>query len=67
MGQGRQTRRTFVGKLVKFDRRGKPVRRHAVATGMAKILIFTGVRYQRDGTPVPAKPPRAARAKRHRG
>lgn len=56
-----------MGKLVKFDRRGKPVRRHAVATGMAKILIFTGVRYQRDGTPVPAKPPRAARAKRHRG
>ncbi len=55
--QGR-TVEAGLGKLVQFDKRNRhPKARPAVAApGNAKIYIFTGVRYQRDGTPIPGKP-----------
>ena len=56
-----------MGKLVHFDKRGRPARARQVIPGSAQIYIFTGVRYERDGTPVPSKPLGPARAKRKRG
>jgi hypothetical protein len=57
----------LVGKLVHFDKRGHPSKPRLAVPGNAQIYIFTGVRYERDGTPVPGKPPsKAARAKRKR-
>ena len=56
-----------MGKLVQFESRGKggTVPREPPATE-AEILIFTGVRYERDCTPVPSKPIGQAKAKRKR-
>ena len=56
-----------MGKLVQFDRRGRTPRVKKHTTGNAQIYLFTGVRYERDGTPVPDKPTgSAARTKRRR-
>lgn len=55
-----------MGKLVQFDKAGRPQRVRPDVSGNAKIYLFTGVRYERDGTPIPAKPIRASRAKRKR-
>jgi hypothetical protein len=61
-------RRQLVGKLVHFDKRGRPARPRQAVPGSAQIYIFTGVRYERDGTPVPSKPAiGSTRAKRKRG
>ena len=55
-----------MGKLVQFENRGKGSAAPRDGTGTAgQILIFTGVRYERDGTPVPGKP--LNRPKRKRG
>jgi len=56
-----------LGKLVQFDKRGRHPKARPITRGNAQILIFTGVRYERDGTPVPGKPLRPARVKRKRG
>jgi hypothetical protein len=56
-----------MGKLVQFDKRGRHPRARPISSGNAQIFIFTGVRYERDGTPVPGKPLGPARAKRKRG
>ena len=65
---GRRTREvSSLGKLVHFDKRGRPAKPRLAVPGNAQIYIFTGVRYERDGTPVPSKPAAgAARAKRKR-
>ena len=54
-----------MGKLVQFDKRGRHPKARPVVTGNAQIVLFTGVRYERDGTPVPGKP--VNRPKRKRG
>jgi hypothetical protein len=57
-----------MGKLVQFQSR-KPERaegRHEGPQG-AEILIFTGVRYERDTPAAPTKPTSTPRTKRKRG
>lgn len=58
-----------MGKLVHFEKRGHgPKARPADAApapgGNAQIYLFTGVRYQREGSPLPGKPLRSTRVKR---
>ena len=56
-----------MGKLVHFDKRGRRPKVLPAHVGNAEIFLFTGVRYERDGTPIPSKPaPAANRAKRKR-
>ena len=54
-----------LGKLVQFDKRGRHPKARPLVGGNAQIFLFTGVRYERDGTPVPGKP--LNRSKRKRG
>ena len=56
-----------MGKLVQFDKRGRHPKARPLNPGKAEIFLFTGVRYERDGTPVPGKPASPARTKRKRG
>ena len=62
-----QNRSRALGKLVHFDKRGRQRKARPTAEGDAQIFLFTGVRYERDGTPVPDKPSNTARPKRKRG
>lgn len=59
-----------LGKLVPFKKRvrtGK-ARKAGPVLGNGKVLLFTGVRYQRDDVSLPDKPPASApRPKRRRG
>ena len=57
----------MVGKLVQFSKRGRHPKARPINPGEAQIVFFTGVRYERDGTPIPGKPLGTARAKRKRG
>jgi hypothetical protein len=56
-----------LGKLVQFEKRrdgrsgGKPDRPTS-----AEIVIFTGVRYERDTSTAPTKPPASSGSKRKR-
>lgn len=58
-----------VGKLVQFEKRG----RNREAAGKsdsprgAEILIFTGVRYERETPSAPTKPTASSGGKRKRG
>ena len=61
----RQDRSRALGKLVQFDKRGRHPKARPLTAGVAQIVFFTGVRYERDGTPVPGKP--LNRPKRKRG
>jgi len=57
-----------VGKLVQFESRGKG--RSAAKPDRstnAEILIFTGVRYERDTGAAPTKPTASSGSKRKRG
>jgi hypothetical protein len=57
-----------LGKLVTFDKGRRPVRPKAegvVAEG--KIVIFTGVRYERNDPSLPTNGSTPARPKRKRG
>ena len=57
-----------LGKLVQFDRRERNPKARPDHSGTAEIVIFTGVRYERDSAPLPDKPLGSpARAKRRRG
>jgi hypothetical protein len=57
-----------LGKLVEFDRRRREVRPRTTKQAPAEILIFTGVRYERNDAKEPDKPTTAsARSKRKRG
>lgn len=44
-----------MGKLVRFDRSGRSISAHSTQDGSAQILLFTGVRYERQ---TPAQPPK---------
>jgi len=55
-----------VGKLVFFDKRGRRPKGRVAGTGGAQIFLFTGVRYERDGTPLPSKPAGNVKPKRKR-
>jgi hypothetical protein len=56
-----------LGKLLHLDKRGRHARVKPLPGGGAQIFLFTGVRYERDGTPLPSKPIGSpARAKRKR-
>jgi hypothetical protein len=55
-----------MGKLIQFDWRGRRAKAKPAIAGNARILLFTGVRYERDGTPVPGRQG-PARQKRKRG
>jgi hypothetical protein len=57
-----------MGKLVQFENRGKAA--SAVKpdrAGQAEILIFTGVRYERQNGNSPDKPSASSGGKRKRG
>jgi hypothetical protein len=57
-----------LGKLVQFERReGRPERSETDRPAQAEILIFTGVRYERDTQPMPPKPSASSGSKRKRG
>ena len=56
-----------MGKLVQFSRRGRSSKARAAERETAQIVLFTGVRYQRDDAPAPDKPMGATGAKRRRG
>lgn len=56
-----------LGKLVQFEKRsGDPRPVDSERRGQAEILIFTGVRYERDAPGVPTKPSASPGAKRKR-
>jgi hypothetical protein len=63
----RRTAEALVGKLVQFDKRVRRPKARPLGQGNAQIVFFTGVRYERDGTPLPGKPLGTARSKRKRG
>lgn len=57
-----------MGKLVQFDRRGKDrITVKPDRSTNAEILIFTGVRYEREGSVTPPKPTASSGGKRKRG
>jgi hypothetical protein len=58
-----------VGKLVQFEGKGKGHNgRRPDASASAEILIFTGVRYERQNSDAPTKPTATSSgAKRKRG
>ena len=54
-----------MGKLVQFDKRGRPIKHRPFQPGDGQVVMFTGVRYERpdapaagNTTPPPAKPRR---------
>lgn len=57
-----------MGKLVQFDNRGRGSRVEKTdRTAKAEILIFTGVRYERQTDVAPTKPTASSGGKRKRG
>lgn len=56
-----------MGKLVPFDKGRRPSRPQVATTDRGQILIFTGVRYERGGTPLPSGGNTPTRRKRKRG
>lgn len=63
---GRGLLEAGLGKLVQFDKRGHHLRARPIGRGTAQIILFNGVRYERDGTPIPARPVASPRPKRKR-
>ena len=55
-----------MGKLFQFIKRGRSAKPKRAGPETAEIVLFTGVRYQREGSPLPDKPV-APGAKRRRG
>jgi len=61
-------RRVQLGKLVHMEGRRKgPTGSKPDGSESAQILIFTGVRYERETSNAPSKPPASSGAKRKRG
>jgi hypothetical protein len=58
-----------LGKLVHFQKRSDTVKAADAPKPhrKAQILMFTGVRYERDTSSLPPKPSQTPRAKRKRG
>ena len=57
--------RPDLGKLVPFQKPARPAKGKPVV-GQGEVVLFTGVRYERD-TVSPGEPPATARPKRKRG
>jgi hypothetical protein len=56
-----------LGKLVQFNKRGRAGKARAEAPQTGQVVLFTGVRYERDDSPLPDKPVGAAsRTKKRR-
>lgn len=55
-----------LGKLVTFEKRRPETKASKPSLGKAEVVMFTGVRYERDA-PEPGKPPASAGSKRKRG
>jgi len=64
-GAGRQE--AGLGKLVPFEKRRRIGRAQPAEPAEGKILIFTGVRYQRTSSTLPNDGNTPARPKRKRG
>jgi hypothetical protein len=47
---------TGLGKLVDLSRKERPPRPQASHSGPAEVLVFTGVRYQRENPTGPGRP-----------
>lgn len=58
---------TGLGKLVQLIVRPPAEKSAPVPLGPAQVLLFTGVRYERGGTPQPDKPSASSGSKRRRG
>lgn len=56
-----------MGKLVPFEKRLRPAKAKSADGSGGQILIFTGVRYERSGAPMPSDGNTPARPKRKRG
>ena len=56
-----------MGKLVPFEKQAKSRDSKSDRPGGAEILIFTGVRYEREAPNVPTKPTASSGNKRKRG
>lgn len=57
-----------MGKLVPFEKQAKSRDSKGERAGTAEILIFTGVRYEREAPTVPPKPTASSSgSKRKRG
>jgi len=60
-----------LGKIVQLPKRGRSAKSEAhepTAHAPAEVILFTGVRYERNDTPgLPTKPAGAAPGKRRRG
>ena len=56
-----------LGNLVQFERRKEPETDRPAAAAEAEILIFTGVRYERQTDAAPTKPTASSGGKRKRG
>jgi len=56
-----------LGKLVPFEKQAKSRDSKSDRAGTAEILMFTGVRYEREAPTVPTKPTASSGNKRKRG
>ncbi|MDR3475213.1 MAG: hypothetical protein P4M09_26475 [Devosia sp.] len=56
-----------MGKLVPFEKRRRAPRAKVDPGGSGEILMFTGVRYQRDTAKLPADGTKPERPNRKRG
>ena len=56
-----------LGKLVPFEKQAKSRDAKSASVGGANILMFTGVRYERESPTVPTKPTPTSGTKRKRG
>lgn len=66
--EGRQRTERQLGKLVHFEKRVvRPEAGKSPGSTNAEILIFTGVRYERDTPVTPTKPSSSPGTKRKRG
>jgi hypothetical protein len=60
-------REANLGKLVSLEKRRRPLRVKPAAGTEAQVVMFTGVRYQRDEPGVPTSDPSPKRPKHKRG
>lgn len=56
-----------MGKVVRFERRRRPVSTHPGARPEGRVLVFTGVRYDRRSEEAPRPPGTGAKTKHRQG
>ena len=56
-----------MGKLVRFGKRSRLIPAQSPAGGEAQVLIFTGVRYERENNSQHTKTPSGQKRNRKRG